>query len=104
MAYTDIAELAADADFLARVNAAYAVETLDDIANPNYVWPESWSQLHAWAMAAQPGYGAAYSYAKANHVQNPGKDTSVITDAQVTAGVQSILATTPSQPPAEPAE
>ena len=104
MAYTDIAELAGDIDFLARINAAYAVETLDDIANLNYVYPESWSQLHAWAIAAQPGYGAAYAYAKANGVADPGKNPAVITDAQITSGVQSVLNTTPSQEPPQPPE
>jgi hypothetical protein len=104
MGYTDIAELAGDADFLARVNAAYAVETLTKLHEVNYLWPESWTHMYAWAMAAQPGFGAAYAYAKQTGVENPGKDPAVITDNQITAGVQSILAAMPPPQPEFPTE
>lgn len=102
MAFTDISVLAGDTDFLARVTAAYATETLTKVADQNYVWPESWSQLYAWSMAAQPGFGAAYTYAIQNGVEDPGKDPAVITDDQITAGVKSILATVPTPEPAPP--
>jgi hypothetical protein len=88
MAYADIAALAADPDFAVRTTACYAVETLavNDIQDPG-----SWQAIHAWDMAAQPGFGDAYAYAVANENPRPGNDPAVITDAQILAAVQSLL-------------
>jgi hypothetical protein len=88
MAYYDIALLAGDGDFLNRVAAAYATETVSDLDAEN---PMSWASFHAWLMAAQPGFGDAYAYALANGNPAPGKDDTVITDEQILSAVQSIL-------------
>jgi hypothetical protein len=87
MAYSDIAVLAIDQDFAQRTIACYATETLDGQGED----PQIWQRDHAWAVAAQPGFGDAYASALAGSVQNPGKDASVISDAQILGAVQSLL-------------
>jgi hypothetical protein len=87
MAYTDIAELQADPDFIQRTIACYAVETLGQGAQ----MPAAWQAENSWDMAAQPGFGDAYAYAKNTGVENPGKNPAVITDGQILAAVQSLI-------------
>ena len=64
MTYAAIAEMAADADLLARCTAC-AVEQGE-------VSPEWWVQQQRWALAATPGWAAAYAYAQAALVVRPG--------------------------------
>jgi hypothetical protein len=88
MAYFDVASLAADADFALRTTAAYATESLADPAAD----PPAWQAEHSWAMAAQPGFGDAYASAIVAGVPRPGKDPSVISDAQILSALQSLPA------------
>ena len=85
MAYYDISLLTQDAQFQQRVAACYATE------EPDGDDPGSWAALHAWDMAAQPGFGDAYASALAAEVPNPGADPSVISDAQILSAVQPML-------------
>lgn len=87
MALWDISGLAADNDFALRTTAAYAVETLAVDSQD----PASWQAAHSWDMAAQPGFGDAYASAHASGVPRPGQDPAVISDAQISAAVQSIV-------------
>lgn len=87
MALWDISSLAADNDFALRTTSAYAVQTL----SIEHEDPPTWQAQHSWDMAAQPGFGDAYASAIANNVQRPGQDPAVITDAQISAAVQSLL-------------
>lgn len=96
MAYSDIAALQQDADFNVRTQACYATETLDVNAALD---PGSWTAMHAWDMAAQPGFGDAYASAVAGSVPRPGNDPSVISDAQILSAVQGLL---PTVEPTEP--
>jgi len=89
MAYSDVAALAADQDFMLRTTAAYATETLGDDTTD----PATWQSSHAWDMAAQPGFGDAYASALAGGVERPGNDPSVISDSQILSAVQSLLGT-----------
>lgn len=82
MAYSDIALLSADNDFINRTRAAVAVEGVAD--------PVAWTSEHQWAMAASPGFGEAYGYAVLTGVVRPGNDPSVITDGQILSAVQVI--------------
>jgi hypothetical protein len=86
MAFYDVALLHSDADFLVRVAACYAVEpdTHED--------PDSWAVQHAWDLASAPGFGDAYASALAGSVDKPGADQSVISDNQILAAVQYLLA------------
>lgn len=90
MAYYDIALLAADTDFFARITAAYTTETLD--LPPGDVLPPQWAAEHMWTLAAQPGFGDAYASALAGGVPNPGRDPAVISDAQILSAIQVVLA------------
>lgn len=99
MTHYNVSQLAADPDFLSRVTASYSVESLSRIGDPNYLYPESWTAQYAWLMAAQPGFGEAYAYAILTEAEEPGRNPAVITDAQITAGVQSILAAMPPPHP-----
>lgn len=89
MAYSDVALLAQDYDFQLRTAACIAVETADEAAAPN---APAWAADHAWQMAGQPGFGAAYASAIAAGVPRPGNDPAVISDAQILSAVQSIVA------------
>lgn len=82
MTYAAIAEMAADADLLARCTAC-AVEQGE-------VSPEWWVQQQRWALAATPGWAAAYAYAQAALVVRPGWDAGVITDAAILTAVQQL--------------
>lgn len=87
MAYSDIAALAADQDFALRTVACVAVETQ---GAETKVDPGIWQAAHAWDMAAQPGFGEAYTYARDTDVEKPGENPGVITDAQILSAVQAI--------------
>lgn len=91
MAYSDLALLVRDQDFSLRSQACYAVET---VSNPDAIIPEQWWGLHAWDMAAQPGFADAYAYALAQTppIERPGNDPGVITDGMILSGVQSVNA------------
>ncbi len=88
MAYYDISLLASDGDYMQRVQAAYAVETLNanDAENPS-----AWWATHSWDMAAMPGFGDAYASAVAGGVENPGRDPAVISDSQILSAVQAVM-------------
>lgn len=88
MAYYDVALLSSDADFTARVAAAYTTETLDNADAEN---PSQWAVEHSWAMAAQPGFGDAYASALAGGIEHPGADASVISDAQILGALQPMV-------------
>lgn len=85
MAYYDVAQLSSDGDFISRVTAAYATDH-PEIADQAPVWADA----HRWNMAGQPGFGDAYASAVAGGVPNPGRDPSVISDAQILSAVQSV--------------
>lgn len=98
MGYYDVALLAADQDFASRTTAAYAQEALGE---EWWINPPGWQAQHNWQMAAAPGFGDKYAYALAQEPPNPapGKDPSVISDAEILAAVQFILnAENPGEP------
>lgn len=82
MALFDQAQLSNDGDFFQRVAASAQNDV--DLAGG---LPTRWAADHVWAIAAAPGFAAAYSTAILNGVENPGRDTAVISDAQITAAV-----------------
>jgi hypothetical protein len=87
MAYYDVSLLAQDPDFVVRIAACYSTETA---GNAEAEYPTAWAADHIWAIAGAPGFGDAYSSAVAGGVPNPGRDASVISDAQILAAVQAI--------------
>ena len=87
MAYSDVALLSADNDFILRTRAAVAQEGEAD--------PVQWSLDHQWQMAGIPGFGDKYSYAILNGVPRPGNDQSVISDSDILSAVQSLRTQTP---------
>jgi len=86
MSYYDLATLAQDADFYLRIAAAAEVDLNLDAG----VHPTSWAANHQWEVAAAPGFADAYASALAADVEAPGRDPSVISDAQILAAVQAI--------------
>lgn len=85
MGYYETGLLSRDMDFMLRVAACYATETQSSD-------PETWANQNMWQVAAQPGFGDAYTYAMNTGNPSPGKDAAVITDGQILAGVQAIMA------------
>ena len=87
MSYLTVTTIRQDPWIRDRVAACAAVEELPGR-------PEEWFITHAWELAAQPGWAAAWEYALAAHPDDPdylpGKDEAVITDAMILAAVQSI--------------
>jgi hypothetical protein len=84
MAYSDIAALNSDNDFILRTRACASTEGETD--------PETWSNENMWAMAGAPGFGDAYAYAVASENPRPGNDPAVITDAMILGQVQALRA------------
>lgn len=89
MGYFEQSQLAFDTDFALRVSACVSVE------DPS-VEPGAWAADNRWRMAAQPGFADAYSSAVAADVPDPGRDPSVISDAQILSAVQSLLGGVPT--------
>jgi len=83
MAYSDVALLSQDYDFMQRVNACVAAETQDN--------PTAWTQTHIWVVSSAPGFGDAYASALASSVERPGNDPAVISDGQILSAVQGIM-------------
>lgn len=92
MAYSDIALLSSDSDFMQRTRACAATEGEAD--------PVAWVSEHQWAMAATPTFGEKYGYAVATGVVRPGNDPTVISDGDILSAVQALQA----EPEGEPAE
>ena len=90
MAYSDIALLSADPDFIQRTRACAATESIDD--------PVGWAMANQWQMAATPTFGEKYAYALATGVDRPGNDQSVIADNEILSAVQTLIA---DEPPAD---
>ncbi|QCQ57558.1 hypothetical protein SEA_WARREN_25 [Microbacterium phage Warren] len=90
MTYATVATIRRDADISNRVAACIAVEGTAP-------YPEQWAAENAWALAAQPGWAAAWDSSIAAHPDDPdfrpGNANDVITDAMILAAVQSIQAT-----------
>ena len=89
MSYNAIAAAAQDADLKRRVAACFAQET----TGPEQ--PPALAELHIWRIVANGPIADAYSYAVATDVPNPGKDEAVVTDAQILAAVEAIVAPAP---------
>lgn len=84
MAYSDIAALTKDTDFLDRVSAAASTQ-------PQIVEnPPDWAFAHIWDMAGMPGFGDKYASALAAGIPRPGNDPSVISDPDILAAVQAL--------------
>jgi hypothetical protein len=82
MAYSDIALLSSDGDFINRIRACVSTEGETD--------PVSWTRDNIWAMAASPGFGDEYASAIVNGIARPGNDQSVISDSELLSAVQAI--------------
>lgn len=82
MAFSDIALLSSDSDFIQRTRACVSTEGEAD--------PVGWAQDHQWQMAGTPGFGDKYASAIANGIVRPGNDQSVISDPDILSAVQAI--------------
>lgn len=85
MSYWTTSEMAMDNDLTRREAACYAQEP-GGTEEPN-----AWALANGLALAAQPGWDAAWSSALAAGVQTPGRDEAVISDAMILSGVQAVL-------------
>lgn len=88
MAFFDIALLATDDDFRQRVAACVSTEDPGRALGD----PFGWAIANQWTIAGAPGFGDAYASALAGDVEHPGRDPSVISDAQILAAVQALIA------------
>lgn len=87
MTYSTIATLRQDPWIRDRVAACVATEGIEGR-------PEEWPIVHAWGLAVQPGWSAAWESALAAHPDDPdyqpGDDEAVITDGMILSAVQLI--------------
>lgn len=84
MAYYDGYLLATDQDFLSRCGMAAEAEP----PPLNF----DWGVEHRYALASSPGFSDAYASALVAGVPDPGRDPSVISDAQILSAVQALAA------------
>lgn len=85
MSYSSVAAIRQDPWLRDRVAACAAVE-----GEPR---PEEWVQTHAWPIAVQPGWAAAWDSALAAHTDAgylPGSDEAVISDPMILSAVQGL--------------
>jgi hypothetical protein len=82
MAYSDVALLTQDNDFIQRVRAC--------VSSEGELEPIEWTEQHIWQMAGMPGFGDKYASAILNGIQRPGNDQSVISDGDILSAVQSL--------------
>lgn len=94
MSYATQSELARDQDFLLRCTSCAAKEI--DPASPTSA--QLWVNQNAWKLAASPGFDDKYEYAINTHVDRPGWRSDVITDGDILAAVQALLAQVPPEP------
>jgi hypothetical protein len=94
MSYATQSQLARDQDFIARCTACASKEI--DPASPTSA--QSWVIANIWELAASPGFDDKYEYALNTGVGRPGWEASVITDGDILAGVQALLAKVPADP------
>lgn len=83
--YLSVARMAIDSDLLARITGCAAIEGESN--------PEVWTRRNRWAMAAQPGWAAAWDYGIASDEvddETLGSNPGVISDAMILSAVQSI--------------
>jgi hypothetical protein len=83
MAYYDQAQLSRDGDFNLRIAAAAQLEV--DLGDQH---AQDWAVAHQWELAASPGFADAYASALAANNPQPGRDPSVISDAQILSAIQ----------------
>ena len=81
--YLAIAAIAEDRDLQRRVTACMAQEGMDRPEDEAYAW--------RWAIAAQPGWGAAWASAQAAGRSDIGAQPDVISDGMILAAVQGVL-------------
>jgi hypothetical protein len=86
MSYYTQALIAQDAAMNLRVTTAYASE---NVANGSD--PQMWASSHRWEWGTAPGWDEAWESAEASGNLEPGKDSSVITDAMILTEVQSLI-------------
>jgi len=88
MSYNSIRDMAQNGPLKGRITAAAAGE---NIANP-----DQWVSDRMWDFASQPNWGAQWDYAVDNYQINAnpefGARTDVISDADILAAVQAIVA------------
>lgn len=91
VAYIDVFALSGDPDFLGRCSACFASELVAQ-GIPVGEEPGTWTNFNRWALAAQPGFGAAIESARLADppVLNPAANPAVISDAMILAAVQAI--------------
>lgn len=82
MSYWDQAMMAADSDLFLRCRACAAQEGATD--------PNTWTSDNMLALAAQPGWDAAWASAVASGTPQPGRDPAVISDPMILAAVQAL--------------
>jgi hypothetical protein len=89
MSYSSIVEMVGSASLQSRVAAA--------AANEGYIGdPMEWARQNIWAVAASPGWTAAWDSARADTSDNFNPDTGrrsdVITDGMILSAVQPLVA------------
>ena len=82
MAYSDVALLTTDNDFINRIRAC--------VSSEGELEPVNWANDHIWQMAGMPTFGEKYASAIVNGIYRPGNDQSVIGDGEILSGVQSL--------------
>lgn len=84
MSYQDVVEVYNSPSLQMRIAACAAIE--------GEATPEAWVNVHAWDLAAQPGWGDAWAYAKNVFPDDPdlGVRGDVISDAMILSSVQAL--------------
>jgi hypothetical protein len=88
VSYNSIAEMASSTSLVNRISAAAAEQRIDN--------PSGWAGIHIWEIVSSPNWGAQWDYAKDTWQINANPDfgarTDVISDGDILAAVQAVIA------------
>lgn len=91
MSYNAIADMTESGSLIRRLSAAAAAEQSSGaVLDP--LDPAAWAATYRWHLVAAPGWADAWLSAAAGENPDPGRDESVITDAQILSQTQAVLA------------
>lgn len=94
MSYATQSLLAQDADFINRCNSCASKE----IPAGSPTNPLTYVQMNIWKIASAPGFDTAYASALLGGIGRPGWQESVISDDDILAAMQALLAAVPPEP------
>ena len=95
MSYSTVVEIQQSRSLMDRCTAAVAEEITSGSTEGDSKFSNQWVSERSWDLASTPGWFDKWESAVAGGIADPGANAGVITDADILARVQQLLATYP---------